>query len=291
MIVVFSSDEYFEPIAKVLIKNNLGVSLLITESPKRAGRGMHETSNPAHNYAIKTALNVLTPKHLDSDLKKELSSIVKKNNIKLGLVFAYGKIIPQEIIDLFEKKIINIHPSILPKYRGPSPIQTAILDNESQTGYSIMLIDSGCDTGPVLATKKIQISPEDNYTSLKKKIIGQSTKDLPKIIKNYLNGKLKPHLQGESKSKITRKINKSDGLISNCISATSALAKIRAFNEFPKAYFLLGERKVIIRDAYLDEEKLIIDKIQIPGKNPITFKEFKNGYSELLTKFPPYVKI
>ena len=291
MIVIFSSDKYFESIAKKLSQSNLSVDLLVSESPKRAGRGMHKTLNPAHQYAVEIGLKVLTPEKLDLQFKEELLGIIEKNKVRVGLVFAYGKIIPQNIIDLFEKKIINIHPSILPKYRGPSPIQTAILNNDKQTGYSIILIDDGCDTGPILTTKQIQISPQDDYTSLKKKILDQSINDLPKIIEKYLNDKLKPRAQVKNKNKITKKINKMDGLILSNDSSISAILKIRAFNEFPRAFLQIGDVKVIICEAHLDKNKLIIDRLQIPGKKTITFGEFKNGYPDLLTKFPPYVKI
>jgi len=291
MIAIFSSDEYFEPIAKKLSQHDLAVDLLVTESPKRAGRGMHQTQNPAHNFATKIGLKVLTPDKLDSLFRDALLKIIKQNGVKLGLVFAYGKIIPQEIIGLFEWKIINIHPSVLPKYRGPSPIQTAILNSDKQTGYSIMLIDSGCDTGPILATKQIKILPQDNYTSLKKKILDQSINDLPQIIEKYLNGSLKPHVQEKNNFKITKKINKTDGKINFNDSPQQAISKIRAFNEYPKAYFELEDDKTIIHSAHLEKNLLVIDKIQVPGKKTVSFREFKNGYSDLLTKFPPYVKI
>lgn len=291
MIAIFSSDEYFKPIAKKLSQSNSPVSVLITESPKRAGRGMHETLNPAYQYAAKIGVKILAPAILDSKFAKELSKIIDDETIKVGLVFAYGKIIPQNIIDLFGCKIINIHPSLLPKYRGPSPIQTAILNNDKHSGYSIILIDSGCDTGPILATKQTPILAQDNYTTLKKKILEQAIEDLPQIIENYLDGRLKSRIQKKTQDRITKKIKKADGLICNHDSSLSAICKIRAFNEFPKAFIEIGDKKIIICDAHLDENKLVIDELQMPGKKIITFAQFKNGYLNLLTKFPPYVKI
>jgi len=291
MIIAFSSDEKFSSIYRALEKSEFKVGLLVSEPPKPKGRGLMIGKNPAHLFATKHSLLTFTPKKLDKIFESRLKKFIQKNNIKLGFVFSFGKIIPKDIIELFPAGILNLHPSLLPKYRGPTPIETAILNQDQETGYSIIKINEKVDGGPIIACEKIKIKPDDNFEMLKEKIINQASENLAKTFKMYLSGKIIPKIQNETQTSYTKKLEKSDGRITSQDNAKSALAKILAFSNWPKAYFEIEGQKIIIHRAHLEEKYLIIDEIQMENRQKIKFSDFKNGYPKLLTKFPHFVRI
>ena len=287
MIAAFSSDSNFELIYNSL-NNRFGIDLLISERAKKKGRGLKLSANEAEAIAVKNKIGAWHPDGFDAS---KLETVISNKKIKLGIIYSFGKIIPERIIKLFSLGIINIHPSLLPKYRGPTPIQTAILNADKETGYSIILADSGCDTGPILAQKIIPIAETDDYFSLKKKIDETIKKDLAEIIEKYISGGLTLIAQNKSQTTYSKKIKKTDAFISEKDSAKTADLKIRAYSKWPRAYFLIEGKKIIIHKAKKENEQLKLGIIQPEGKNNISFEEFRRGYPSLLTKFPPYVKI
>lgn len=293
VIIAFSSDEFFVDIYEKLKSKGILVKILITETAKPSGRGLKITSNPAHNFALKNFLKIYTPEKFDNDfiakLKDEISKLEEDFNV-IGLVFAYGKIIPQAIINLFNDKIINIHPSLLEKYRGPSPIQQAILNGDEITGYSIIKISKKMDAGDIIDSKKIEINFNDNYKSLRKKILNKALENLLDVIDNFFKGKVKYTKQSEKKATYSKIIKKSDAQITLKDNFETAFRKIRAYHLWPKAFFIISDRRFIIHDAKIKDDKLVILKIQIENKKIISAKEFSNGYKNLLTYFPKYVK-
>ena len=286
-IVAFSSDRDFEKFYDELTANDFEIVGLVTEKPKKQGRDLTIRPNDAHLFAQKKDILVLTPDRLDAHFVED----VKMLGAQIGFVFAYGKIIPQSVIDSFKHGIINVHPSLLPKYRGASPLQQALLDNQPSTGFSIMSINDMMDAGDIIFQQEIKISHDDNFDSLRDKIMNESSRTLPKIILQFVQGKIKSFRQDERLATFTKKISKADGAIDNDDSADSAYNKIRAFSRWPKTYLLVNEKRLIIHDGKLVNDKLEITKIQPEGKKIMNFDEFKNGYHSLLTKFPSFVKI
>lgn len=286
MIIFFSSDPCFKDLYEQLSKAGYSIELLITEPPKPKGRNLKITKNPAHLFAHKKGIKIFSPKKIDDRVISEF----KKRKLKLGILYAYGKILPQKLLDLFEYGIINLHPSLLPQYRGPSPIQTAILNNDSETGYSFIKLSSKMDAGKIIFQDKIKIEPNDNFISLKNKIIFQASRKLPKVIDKYLSGEIIPKKQ-EGKVSYCKKINKEDGYITKKDTAISAYNKYRAFINWPGARIITKQTPIIIKEAKLVNKKLKLIKIQIPGKKVISFESFKNGYPKLLTELPDFVNI
>lgn len=286
--VIFSSSDYFEQIYESLTKAGFKIDYLVTECPKPAGRGLKICPNPAHCFAQSVNLPVITDL---IDLSHQRPTTGDKRPYDLGLIHAYGQIIPQNIIDKFEHGILNIHPSLLPKYRGASPIITPILNGDKKTGYSIILTDANCDTGAIVAQKEVNISENDTHDTLREKIMTLAISDLPEIIKDYLSVKIKLRQQSEKLATMTSKIKKSDGLISESDNAKIAYNKIRAFSPWPKAYFIIDGKRIIIHAAKLEDNKISLLTVQLEGRNKINFSDFKRGYSGLLTKFPKFVRI
>ena len=202
----------------------------------------------------------------------------------VGIVASYGKILQKEIIDSFPHGILNIHPSLLPKYRGPTPVQTAILNGDKITGVTIIKIDEEVDHGPILAQKEIEIKENETSESLLKKTFAAGAKMLPKVLSNYIKGEIKLSSQNDSKATFTQHLTKEDGYIdlqkvSNSLEIENWKLKIarmvRAYYPWPGVWFKtkLGEQNRIVK---LLPEK----KIQVEGKKPMTYKDFINGYKE-----------
>lgn len=287
--IFFSSDPDAEIFYKEFSSQGLKIDLLVTESPKKQGRHQTVSPNSAHAFAIKNGIEVRAYEKLDQQAMAELKSLMPEDS--LGFIFAYGKMIPKEIIDLFENGILNIHFSLLPEYPGASPIQQALLDNKTETGYTVFEITSSLDQGKLLVQKKVQILPDENFDTLRSKIIHLATQELPGLIDKYLKWEVKLTDMPELKTNFTHRISKEEGLISANDNANSAYNKIRAFSHWPKTYFIAADKRLIIHEAKLTDNQLEIIKIQPEGKNIMTFDQFKNGYQTLLTKLPRFVKI
>jgi len=336
--IVFSSSKYFEQIYKALTKADFKIDSLVSECPKPAGRGLKICPNPAQIFAEKINLPVIT------DLKYLPNYKLQTTNYKpfdLGLIFAYGQIIPDKIIEKFKYGILNIHPSLLPKYRGPTPLQTALLNGDQKTGFSIIKICGKCDAGDIIFQEEVEITLEDDCGNLMEKVMKNAIAALPKVCQKYISGESQPveprrqesaappvlrraepseahppspRLRGdypvrihpqtgvwgvlrrrvkqnESEATYTKKLNKSDGLISRNDNAQTTLNKIRAFSIWPKAYLMIDGKKIIFYSGKIENGKLAIGEIQMAGKNRMSFSQFKNGYGELLTKMPDFVKV
>jgi methionyl-tRNA formyltransferase len=292
-VIVFSSDKFFLEISNCLKKNDISIEGLVTESPKPSGRGLEVKNNPAHQYALDQGITIFANEKLDSNFYGELAAHVEKlksNFTVIGLVFAYGKIIPQQIIDLFEDKIINIHPSLLPKHRGASPIQQTILDGDKTTGYSMIKICKRMDAGEIIAQESLDVDESDNFLSLRKKILDKALKNLANIIKSFADNSIKSIPQQEGLSSYSKIIKKNDGQIIESDNCSSALRKIKAFALWPKAFFMISDKRYIIHEAQAKNDKLFISKIQPENKTVMSGRDFMNGYKNLLTYFPEYVR-
>lgn len=238
-----------------------------TEPVSRSKRQL-EIIDVAHAYHIP----VLLPAKL-SEIKGQL----EKTGADFGILVAYGKIIPQEIIDLFPKGIINIHPSLLPKLRGSTPIETAILNGLEETGVSLMKVTSEMDAGPVYIQRKIQLTGKETKPEAAQKLLKEGCDLLISNLESILNGKLSPEVQDETEATYTKLLTKQDGLIDFNESAEVLDRKIRAFVGFPKA-----RAKVFGKD-------IVITKAQaVPSKNKVGLTlECNPGYLEVLELIAP----
>jgi len=228
---------------------------------------------------------------LANDFKK-----IKILEPDLVVVASYGKIIPREILKIPQYGCLNIHGSLLPKYRGPSPIQTTILNNDKETGVTIILMDEKIDHGPIVANYKLQITNyKITYEELLKELATKGAKLLAKTLPKWINGEIKPEPQDESKATYTKIIKKDDGKINWSKSAAEIERQIRAFNPWPGSFTFWKKNKKIIRVKILEAEvsqptanqpkagksnQLIIKKLQPEGKKPMAFEDFKRGYHD-----------
>lgn len=288
-IIFFGAPEFAVPALQALAREGYNIVLVVTQPIKPAGRNKVLTPTPVKVEALKLNLPV-----------KENLSDIKNLNADLGIVVAYGKIIPQAILDLLPAGCLNIHPSLLPKYRGPSPIQTAILNGDAETGVSIIKLDDQMDHGPIISKKQIPISNDDNYQTLAEKLSKSGADLLIKILPDYLAGKIKPEPQDDAQASYCRLIEKKDGQLDWSKSADDLANQIRAFQPWPGSFADFNGKKVeIIQAEVVTEESgeigirqnkngqllvrcgknlLKINKLQPEGKKEMTAKEFINGY-------------
>ncbi len=279
-IVFFGSPEFSICILKGLKDKNILPSLIITMPDRATGRKLKITPPPVKIWADKNQIPTIQPEKLDNDFIDKL----KKEKRDLFLIAAYGKIIPQEILDIPKLGTLNVHPSLLPKYRGATPIHSVILNGEKETGVSIMLIDAKMDHGPIIKQEKISlyknsISELTTKIELEKELAILGGKMLADIIPKWINnpnstdgqGEIKAEEQNHEKATYCTKLKSDDGLIDLNDNPELNFKKIRAFDKWPRAHFFKNDKRIIIKKARLENGKLIIDRILPEGGKEIAY--------------------
>lgn len=244
------------------------------------GRGLKLTPTPVKIWAEKNNIPCLTPENLKD--QNILTSLEAETNT-LFLVASYGKIIPKNIVELPKYGTLNIHPSLLPKYRGASPLQTQILNDEKEIGTSIMLMDEKMDHGPIIIQKKVEIINWPIKTEELKLVLAKESITLfNEIINDWLNGKITPTEQNHTEATFTKKVEKADGLIDlEKDDPYTNFLKIQAYSTWPQAYFFIskGEQKirVIVKEAKYIDNKLEIIRVLPEGKKEMNYQDFLRG--------------
>ena len=286
-IVFFGSSKYTLPILEVLQKNFDLKLVLTTENPKDdlASQGETLRSCPVIKYCVENKIPYLSVSNLsDPSLISHLSIL----NSIVAVLADFGLIIPKDILNTFYMGIINVHPSLLPKYRGPTPVQTAIVNGEKTTGVSIMKLDEQIDHGPILGQEKEKILDTDTAESLYKRLFEKGANLLFKVLFEYLNGRIKPTPQNHKEATFTNHLTRQDGYldISNTTTAVTKIDRmIRAYYPGPGVWTRL--RQGFGGQAKLKIIKFLPDKkIQVSGKKPISYKDFLNGYPEAKNILP-----
>lgn len=204
------------------------------------------------------------------------------------LVAAFGKILKKELLEIPPKGTIGIHPSLLPKYRGASPIQSVILNDERETGTAIFLIDEKVDHGAVLGMEKLPIESDDTYSTLAEKLARLSADLFMRIIPKWLDGSLKPVVQDESAATFTKKFITQDAEIDLKKDDQRAMhLKILSLNPEPGVFTIIKLKngktmRLKILEARYENDAIILIRVQPEGKKPMTYKDFLNGYKDLL---------
>jgi methionyl-tRNA formyltransferase len=279
--VVFfgSQEDSLTILKKIITLPYLKVVLVVTQPPRPSGRKKTLTSTPVGKFSQRKNLPLFTPTKLNY---KNQQKIIQKKPA-LGILAAYGQIIPPQIITLFPKGIINIHPSLLPQYRGPAPVVQAILDGQKTTGVTIFLLDEKIDHGPIIAQEKIIIDPKDTQKSLTKKLFLLGAQLLEKVLPDFLAGSIKTQPQNHQQATFTKLLSRKDGYIKinqlkkaffgNKKLTSQIDRKIRAFYPWPGTYTKKNNQRIKIIQAHQKGEKLKIDLIQFSGRQPIPWNK------------------
>jgi methionyl-tRNA formyltransferase len=283
-IIFIGTSQFAVPILEKLVKNDYDISTVITAPDKPVGRKQEIIPPPVKQTALKYKLSVLQPEKIST-----ISDRIFQLKPDLIIVAAYGQIIPKEIIDIPQLGALNLHPSLLPKYRGPSPIQTAILNGDKITGLTIMLMDEKMDRGPILAQKEIPIAPDDNYQTLEEKLAQLAADYLIEILPQYIKGEIKPKPQDENQASYTKILTRQDGRINWNKNAQEIERMVRAFCPWPGTWTEFNNKRVkILKAKVADKENkatvktgngyLFLELVQPAGKKPMTGQEFFKGH-------------
>ncbi len=281
--VFFGTGTHVIPVLEVL-KKDFEVPLVITTE-----KG---DSEPVSAFCKKNKIECL---RIDSFSSETIRHKLLAINAVIAVLANFGLIIPQEVLDIFPKGIINIHPSLLPKYRGPTPGQTAILNGENITGVSIIKLDNQVDHGPILSQTEEPILPNDTASTLYERLFMIGAQIIADILPMYLTGKLKPAEQNHSNATFTKTLTRDSGLIdlSNLPPRNTIENMIRAYSPWPGVWLKYCHSEQS-EESQLDNKiiKLLPNKkIQVEGKNPMNYKDFLNGYPTLQPQLVELLKI
>ncbi|MFW5884669.1 MAG: methionyl-tRNA formyltransferase [Patescibacteria group bacterium] len=279
--VIFMGTSLFaREVLKDLLEKNTNIDLVITQPDRPAGRKKTLQSPDVKNLALEEGLNLKQ----FSELKEEEIDFIKKQSPDLIIVASYGLIIPEKVLDIPRFGCVNIHPSLLPNLRGPSPIQTALWQNLKKTGVTFIKMTPGIDAGPIFFQKSININPDDIYPVLKKKLINLTKKFLTDSLEKYLNNKVVLKEQDHQKATLTKLITKKDGRIFWSSPAEEIYNKFRAFYGWPGIYsFIKTERfykkisfwEISYRQENPEEKDLSPGKVFEDSKNQVAIKTGK----------------
>jgi len=275
------------PIARFVLEEleraQLTPALIVTSPDMPQGRKLELAPSPVKIWADTHSIETLQPEELDAAFLSTLIDRTKALTAPVYVVTDYGKILPQALLDIPPRGILNVHPSLLPRLRGPSPIRSAILTNEKETGVTVMLIDAKMDHGPILSQKRMTIEPwPPHATHLEETLAREGGRLLATVLPLWVREEIEAREQQHDLATFCKMIKKEHAQISLSDDAYTNLLKIRAYEGWPIAftYFQRGDKKIRVQilDAHIKAGMLIIERVKPEGKNEMEFLEFmKSG--------------
>ncbi|PIR82840.1 methionyl-tRNA formyltransferase [Candidatus Kaiserbacteria bacterium CG10_big_fil_rev_8_21_14_0_10_59_10] len=260
--------------------------LVVTAPDKPLGRGGALTPSPVGAWAAARSIEMSTPERLDADFLASLQAAADKRQVPLFVVVDYGKLLPGKLLDIPRRGTLNMHPSLLPRLRGPSPIRSAILNDERTVGVSVMLVDEKMDHGPIVAQRIVAVPQwPPRGSELDELLSHEGGKLLAEVLPQWAAGAIESTPQEHEKATFTKLFKKEDGLLDLSAPHTAgadaykSLLKIRAFEGWPGTYAFFergGKRfRMQILDAHLDAGgALILDTVKPEGKNAMPYADF-----------------
>ena len=300
-IIFFGTPDFARPSLEKLINSGYLVIDVVTQPDKKIGRKQKEIHSPVKELALKHKIPVFQPEKISDP---NCVQKIKDLNPGLIVVAAYGQILPKEILEIPKYGCINIHASLLPKYRGVSPIQAAILNGDKETGVTIILMDEKMDHGKIVKSSKLKVQSDITLSELHDELAKLGAELLVEILPKWFSGQIKPKTQDESQASYTKILKKEDGQIDWHKSAEVIERQIRAFTPWPGSFCFWGNKRLkIIKAKVLDinktepgkvyeigdkiavqtgENMLELERIQLEGKKEMDVKEFLRGYPEFV---------
>jgi methionyl-tRNA formyltransferase len=304
-IVFFGTPDYVVPVLNTLHKEFVSgpgkspIVAVVTASPKPVGRKQILTYSPVDNWAHERGIPAY---HSSSEFMKD------KVEADIGVLASYSEIIPQSVLSNFPQGILNIHPSLLPKLRGASPIQGAIITEGNKTGVTIMKMDEKLDHGPIVSQFKEEILPTDDSVTLRDRLFDRSKDVLAELLEPYLKGKIRLKKQDDTDATFTRKISSEDGFIDADILEKALRGAepteiwripfvqglelpptpenierfVRAMRPWPGVWTKIKldniEKRLKILSSHAENNHLVFDEVQLEGKNPVPWRQFLLSY-------------
>ena len=302
--ILFAGTPEFAAVhLKSILNTHHSVIGVYTQPDRPSGRGKKLTASPVKQLALEHGVPVFQPASLkNEEAQNELASL----HADIMVVVAYGLLLPKAVLDTPKHGCINVHGSILPRWRGAAPIQRAIEAGDTTSGVTIMQMDVGLDTGDMLLKAQCDIEPNDTSAILHDKLCEIGPPALIKTLEHIANGQATPEKQNDAESNYAKKIEKDEAKINWAESASVIERKIRAFNPFPICFTTLNGERIKIHSANVSnnhssktpgeivhfdknaiyvqcgENQIAIVELQLPGKKPMAVNTFINGYENLL---------
>ena len=275
--VFFGTDEFSVVILEELKRTGLLPSRIVTQPDRPKGRGLVLSPPPTKIWAQKNVVDLLQPKELDPSF---ISSL-RAQGSELFIVASYGLIIPKAVLDIPKHGTLNVHPSLLPKYRGATPIESQILNDEKEVGVTIMLMDDEMDNGPIVAQKSLLLDTIQNANDLQSELALMGGELLAKTVPQWVAGTVEAKPQDDSKATYTKKLTKSDGEIHLSGDPYKNFLKIQAFSGSIGTYFFaerIGKKiRVGIKAAEYNDGNLHLTHVVPEGKKEMSYEEFQRG--------------
>jgi len=294
-IVFMGTSNFAVPILKSLYQNGYAISCVYTQPPSKSNRGQKLNKSPVNLISETLNIEVRTPHRLKNNKEEEI--FLKKINPSLIIVVSYGQLIPKNLLEIPKNGFINVHASLLPKWRGAAPIQRAIMNLDGKTGISIIKLNENLDEGPIINKYEFKISENMNASELSENLANLASKKIMDNLDNIFEGKAKFENQNNLEATYAKKIDKFEGKINWGETAEKIMGKINGLYPFPGAWFLFnGERYKILKAeagngigkpgevisdnleiACGDKQSIKIKEIQRQGKKPQNIGEFMLG--------------
>ena len=275
-IAFFGTPEFCVPSLEAIKKSKHEIVCVVTQPDRESGRGREVVHSPAKKFAIENDIPVFQPKRISNEIHEIFGSLGIMPDIIVTC--AFGQILKQHVIDFCPRGVINVHASLLPKYRGASPVNFVIANGETKTGVTIMQTDIGIDTGDMLYQVETDIIPNETAGELSVRLAVLGAGALVKTLDDIEKGTAVRTPQDHASSSYFPMLKKTDGKIDFKKSPYDIVNHIRGMNPWPMAYAGSNIGDVRILSARVDGDgALVIDTIQPPGKRPMSFKDFKNG--------------
>ena len=282
--IFFGTPDIAAIALQTLIDLGYSPELVITAPDKERGRGLQLTPTPVKKVALEHHLAIETPDRLTKEYREYL---MEKGPWDFFVVAAYGKILHAELLAIPQYGTLNIHPSLLPKYRGPAPLEYVLLSNDTETGVTIMLLDELVDHGPIVLQKAFPLPPEETITTLSEKSAHLGAALLAEAMEGLKSGALVPQEQHHEFVTFTKKIQKEDGLVTLTEDPWELWKKYRAFKERPGIYFYTQKGAISIRvkikTAIWQDGVFIIETVIPENGKIIEYREFQKQFPNVET--------
>lgn len=302
-LVFMGTPEFAVPSLEALAgRGTYEIVLVITQPDRPAGRGRALQPSAIKQTAERFGLPVWTPENLR---REEAQTRLREAAPDVQVVVAYGEILRPAVLEIPPHGTLNVHASLLPKYRGPAPIAGALLAGERETGVTIMLLDPGMDTGPILSQRAIPIAPDDTAGSLHDRLAQLGAELLIETLPRWLAGEIQPQPQDHSKATVTRMLTKEDGRLDWTQPAAALANRVRAFDPWPGAFTTWkGQQLKILKARALERPAmlspgmvahiaegvavatgtgwLLLEIVQLAGKRPQPVETFVHGHQEFI---------
>ena len=271
-VIFMGTPDFAAASLEVLIDSEHEILAVVTQPDKPKGRKGELTPPPVKTIAVEKGIKVYQPVKVR---EPEFVEIIRDYKPDVIVVIAFGQIIPESILEIPKYGCVNIHGSLLPKYRGAAPIQWAVLDGEKESGVTSMLMDKGIDTGDILLKKSIKLAEDETSGSLFDKLMALGAETLLETLEGLEKGSITPEKQGDSPTDYAKMLTKDMGLIDFTRTAAELDCFVRGMNPWPSAYTTLGGKTSFVVGC--GENALEIFEVQLEGKKRMSAGDFLKG--------------